>query len=62
MLTCVFSCVFPRVLAVSGIGLCVVRQVAHTVFLEVPLSSLSPVSAPGARWGGDGSSFFPVGL
>lgn len=43
---------FLVVLAVSGIGLYVVRQVAHTAFLEVPLPSLSPVSAPGARWVG----------
>ena len=33
---CVFRVCFLMVLAVSGIGLCVVRRVAHTAFLEVP--------------------------
>lgn len=47
MLTVSSRVCFLMVLAVSGIGLCVVRQVAHTAFLEVP-PSCCPLSL---HWG-----------
>ena len=58
---CVFSCVFPHGLGcVWDWSVCCKASGSHRV--SGGASLLSPVSALGARSGGDGSSFCPAGL